>query len=146
MNPQIRKLQPKDIDRVYDLGMKVPEFSANVKSKHQFWSKDTLERFVNEDFSLVIEDEDLVIGFLLAVYQPITQKLTWENMYIEPAYQKKGLAKACFEKSWNEAQRKGAIIAECVVSISNHSAQKTCKRLGFNNAGDYQWMIKFKTD
>ena len=90
MNPQIRKLEYRDIDRVYDLGMRVPEFSAKDKEEHKFWPKETLERFANQGLSFVTEDEGLVVGFLLSAYQPVTQKLTWENMYIEPNYQRRG--------------------------------------------------------
>ena len=143
MNPQIRKLEYRDIDRVYDLGMRVPEFSAKDKEEHKFWPKETLERFANQGLSFVTEDEGLVVGFLLSAYQPVTQKLTWENMYIEPNYQRRGLAETCFKESWSEAQRAGAIMAEGIVASNNLPPQKMLTRLGFNRAGDYQWMLKF---
>ena len=59
MNPQIRKLESRDIDRVYDLGMRVPEFSVKDETEHRFWPKETLEKFSNQGLSLVIEDESL---------------------------------------------------------------------------------------
>ena len=143
VNPQIRKLQYSDIGGVYDLGMKVQEFSAKDQEEYRFWSKSTLERFVSQGLSFVIEDEDSIVGFLLSAYQPITQKLTWENMYIEPAYQKRGLAEVCFKESWSKAQKDGATIVEGIVASNNLPAQKMLKRLGFSSAGDYQWMLKF---
>ena len=144
MNPQIRKLESKDIDRVYDLGMKVSEFSARDKAEHRFWPKETLERFADQGLSFVIEDQSLVVGFLLSAYQLITQKLTWENMYIDPNYQKRGLAEKCFKECWDEAQRKGASMMEGIVASDNLPSQKMLTRLGFNSAGNYQWMLKFK--
>jgi len=144
MNLIIRKLESKDIEKVYTLGIAIPEFSAKDEANHIFWAKDTLERFVDQGLSLVIEDQNSIVGFLLAVYQPITQKLTWENMYIEPAYQKRGLAEDCFQKTWEMARKEGAIVAEALVASDNLSAQKMCKHLGFNSAGDYQWMLKWK--
>ena len=144
MNPRIRKLQCEDVDRIYDLGMNIPEFSAKDEFGHRFWPKSTLELFVKQGLSFVVEDERLVIGFLLAVYQPITQKLTWENMYLAPSYQRRGLAEDCFQKSWEIAKNKGATIVEAIVASSNIPSQKMCKRLGFNNAGDYQWMLKWR--
>ncbi len=144
MNPQIRKLQHEDIDRVYDLGIQVPEFSIKGEAEHRFWPKDTLERFVSQGLSLVIEDQSLIVGFLLAVYQPITQKLTWENMYIVPAYQNKGLADDCFQKTWEMAKKEGVIVAEALLASDNFSAQKMFGRLGFKSAGDYYWMLKWQ--
>lgn len=143
MNPLIRKFESKDIEKVYGLGMAVPEFSVKDETDHRFWSKDTLEKFVDQGLSLVIEDQSLVVGFLLTVYQPITQKLTWENMYINPAYQKMGLAENCFQKTWEMAKKKGAIMAEALIASNNIPAQKMCGRLGFKGAGNYQWMLKW---
>ena len=144
MNPQIRKLQYGDIDRVYDLGMKVPEFSKKDEAGHRFWPKSALERFANQGLSLVIEDQNLVVGFLLAVYQPITQKLTWENMSIDSLYQNRGLADECFKRTWEMAKEKGAIFVEGLVASDNLSAQKMLERLGFKSAGDYLWMLKWQ--
>lgn len=144
MNPQIRKIESRDTDQVYALGIKVPEFSANDGGDHRFWPKDTLERFVEQGLSLVIEDQNSIVGFLLAVYQPITQKLTWENMYIDPKYQRRGLAEVCFTQSWETAQKKGATVCEGIVASTNPPSQKMLKRLGFVSAGDYQWMLKWK--
>ncbi len=144
MNPLIRKFESKDIEKVYNLGIAVPEFSAKDEANHGFWSKDTLEKFIAQGFSLVVEDNNSVVGFLLAVYQPITQKLTWENMYLNPAYQKKGFAENCFNRSWEIAQKEGAIAVEGLVASNNIPSQKMLKRLGFKSAGDYQWMLKWK--
>ena len=144
MNPQIRKLQYDDIDRVYDLGMKVSEFSAKDEAEYKFWPKSILERFANQGFSFVIEDEGLVVGFLLSTYQPITQKLTWENMFIESMYQTKGLADECFQKTWEMAKKEGAIITEGLVASDNLPSQKMLERLGFKSAGNYQWMLKWR--
>jgi GNAT superfamily N-acetyltransferase len=143
MNPEIRNLESRDIDRVYDLGMKVMEFSANDKSNHRFWPKETLERFAAQGFSFVVDDRDSVVGFLLAVYQPVTGKLTWENMYLSPEYRKQGLSEKCFEKSWERAQRNGAIVAEGIVELANFSSRKMLERLGFQCTGSYNWMLKF---
>jgi ribosomal protein S18 acetylase RimI-like enzyme len=143
VNPVIRKLESKDIERIYNLGIAVSEFSAKDEADHRFWPKDTLERFVDQGLSLVIEDANAVVGFLLAAYQPITQKLTWENMYIDPNYQKRGLAEDCFQRTWEIARKEGAIMAEAIVALDNIPAQRMCERLRFNSAGNYHWMLKW---
>ena len=143
MNPQIRKIESRDIKRVYDLGMEVSEFAANDEANHRFWSQETLERFVEQGLSFVVDDKELVVGFLLAVYQPVTQKLTWENMYLSSEYRKQGLAESCFQESWALAQKKGAKVAEAIVAYNNIPSQRMLERLGFNNAGDYKWMLKW---
>lgn len=144
MNPIIRKLESRDIDRVYDLGRQVPEFSIKGEAEHRFWPKETLERFVSQGLSLVIEDQSSVVGFLLAVYQPVTQKLTWENMYVVPAYQNRGLADDCFQKTWEMAKKEGARFVEGLVASDNIPAQEMLMRLGFKSAGDYYWMLKWQ--
>ena len=119
MNQIIRKFELGDIDCVYNLGIQIPQFSANDSGKHVFWPKDTLERFVRHGFSFVIESETDLVGFLLAVYQQVTRKLTWENMYILPEYRKQGLAEECFQQSWKLAQEQGATVAESLVESHN---------------------------
>ena len=146
MKEGIRKFEDKDIEIVYNLGIQIPEFSVNDETSHRFWPKDTLERFVEQGLSLVIEDQNSVVGFLLAVYQPVTLKLTWENMYIIPEYRKKGIAGECFQKGWKLAQQHGATAVEALVKTNNTPSQQMLKRLNFNNAGNYYWMLKFKED
>lgn len=139
----VRKLESRDTEDVYSLGMQIPQFAVGDQAHHRFWEKDVLKRFAHEGFSFVIEDKKVIRGFLLAVYQPITQKLTWENMYIEPQYRRRGLAEECFQKSWKLAQENGAKIAESLVESNNLPSLKMLNRLGFINAGTYNWMLKW---
>ena len=144
MNPHIRPLEQRDIDTVYQLGMSVSEF-AIVDGTHRFWPKDTLEKFVTNELSFVVEEHTQIVGFLLATYQPVTKKLTWENMYLDPAYRRQGLAQACFHQSWIKAQQKGAVLAEGLVEVTNSTSQQMLEHLGFHNAGTYSWMLKFSS-
>ncbi|MDP1694542.1 MAG: GNAT family N-acetyltransferase [Candidatus Woesearchaeota archaeon] len=116
-----------------------------VDSEHAFWPLDTLDRFVEEGLSFVVEEADntQLVGFLLAAYQPVTRKLTWENMYLSPGYRRRALADACFYQSWSIAQQRGAIMAEGIVNVTNDASQKMLQRLGFQTAGTYSWMLKF---
>ena len=143
MNPYIRHLECEDVLQVYDLGRKVAEFTAN---DHTFWSLDTLERFAREGLSLVVEEADdtRLVGFLLTTYQPVTRKLTWENMYLDPAYRGKSLAQACFHQSWSVAQQRGAIMAEGIVKVTNDASRHMLESLGFQTAGTYNWMLQSK--
>ena len=136
-----RLFEKKDVERVYDLGINVPEFS--VDKEHKFWLKETLERFAEQGFSFVVEDVSSLVGFLLAVYQPVTRKLTWENMYLSHEYRSQGLAEECFNKSWTLARENGALIAEGISEAYNSPSRKMLERLGFQNAGTYNWMLKF---
>jgi len=141
MNPQVRNFRKEDVDRVHDLGTVVAEFAADVE--HKFWPKDTLERFAEDGLSFVVEDNSTIVGFILSVYQPVTRKLTWENMYLSKPYRGMGLTEECFNRSWTAAQNIGATIAEAINEANNLSAQRMCKRLGFQDAGTYHWMLKF---
>lgn len=140
MAPEIRKLEGRDVEQVYGLGTKVREFSA-VDAR--FWPKDTLERFAEDGLSFVVDDSRIV-GFLLAAYQPVTRKLTWENMYLEKNYRGQGLAEKCFNLCWEEAQKRGAIFIDYVAPSETVLSIKMGEKLGFKSAGNYNWMLKFK--
>ena len=141
MNPQIRSLRKEDINQVYVLGLEVAEFAADTE--HTFWPKETLERFTEDGLSFVVEDNSVIVGFILSVYQPVTRKMTWENMYLSQEYRGRGLAERCFNESWQVAQKRGAVIAEAINEENNLSAQRMCQRLGFRNAEAHYWMLKF---
>ena len=97
MNPQIRSLQKRDVEAVYTLGVSVSEFATD--EEHRFWPRDTLERFAEDRLSFVVEDGSDIVGFLLAAYQQVTRKLTWENMYISEEYRGRSLPEKCFNRS-----------------------------------------------
>ena len=137
-------MHPPDAKQIYSLGHSVEEFRATPNNSNAFWPLETLEEIAEKEIAYVVENNQEIVGFLIATYQSTTRKITWENMYIKPAYQKRGLAEYCFQKTWEMARKEGAIIAEALVASNNLSAQKMCKGLGFNSAGDYQWMLKWK--
>ena len=145
MNPYIRHLERADVPIIVDLGRNVPEFT--VDNKHSFWPIDTLDRFVEEGLSFVVEERanTQIVGFLLAAYQPVTRKLTVEDVYISPNYRRKFLADACFHQSWSIAKYRGAVMAEALVKIENSPSRKMFERLGFQNVGTYSWMLQFSS-
>ena len=145
MNPLIKKLEEKEIEEVYRMGVQVPQFSVDDRASHTFWQKDNLRMFAEQGFSVVIHDEEKIVGFLLAAYQPVTNKLTWENMYLLQEYRRRGLAQQCFQISWKLAQEAGARVAEGLVELNNIPSQNMLKRLGFENAGKYHWMLMFSS-
>ncbi len=141
MAPKVRSFEARDVARVHEMGITVPEFAAGPE--HRFWPQATLERFAEQGLSCVVEDATDVVGFLLASYQPITEKLTWDNMYLASGYRGQGLADVCFQESWRRAQLQGAKIAESWIARDNDPSQKMLKRLGFQDCGTYRWMLKF---
>ena len=64
-------------------------------------------------------------------------------MYIEPTYQRGGLAEECFKESCSQAKKEGATVVEALIASDNFPARRMCKRLEFNSGADYQWMLKF---
>lgn len=135
-------MEGRDISQVHILGSMVKEFEV-VDKGPGFWKPEILENIVLDGLSYVVDDQGKIGGFLLATYQPVTRKLTWENMYLLKEYRKKGLAEKCFNLSWRLAQERGAFMAEGLVENNNMASQKMLKRLGFEVAGNYLWMLRF---
>lgn len=136
-DPSIMPLSREDVPKVSHWGRSVSAFEC-------FWPEETLYRFVEDGLSYGIYAEGpTLVGFALATYQPITRKLTWENLYIDPLYRGKGLGQKAFQKIWEVGRRRGALVAEGIVKGKNKSSERMLLALGFQLTGHCRWYHKF---
>ena len=142
--PLIRNFEKQDINQVYQLGITVSEFEVNLpgRPKFIFWSRETIERIFDQGFSCVVEENKNIEGFLLATFQPVTRKLTWENMYLSPNYRNRGLVYQCFQRVWRRAEYYNVEFAEGIMAPDNLPSSRMLGNLGFASAGLYHWMLK----
>ncbi len=137
MNLTIANLKAEDIPQIMKFGGNHPAFEG-------FWSEETIERFVEDGLSRGIYcEERTLIGFVLATYQPITRKLTWENAYVAPEYRKLNLALDAFQQVWQEGRKRGALFAEAIVKAENTNPERILLKAGFTSRGEHLWYHKF---
>ena len=132
----ILPLKPRDIPQVLEWGKREPAFMG-------FWSEDILHNFVEDGLSrgIYLEHRE-IIGFVLATYQPITHKLTWENAYVNRGYRGTDSALRAFEEVWGEAKKRGALFAESLVKAGHYSPERMLSRAGFTSQGEFLWYHK----
>lgn len=144
MNPLIRKMSSSDARNVYSLGISIKEFRTVPEDTNCFWPIETLEAIAKKEIAYVIEDDQNIIGFLIATYQETTRKVTWENMYLSPRYRGEGLdlAHQCWELAEQDARIMGANYICGMVEEKNVSSQKMVEKEGFTKGKKYFWMQK----
>ena len=142
MNPLIRKMTIADVPQVHDLGSNVEEFRPVSKSKNSFWSRETLEAIAEKEIAYVVEDNQTIVGFLIATYQESTRKLTWENMYVKPGYRGRGIAHQCWNLAEQEARARGTTYLCSMIEENNDFSFKMLHREGFTKGKTYVWMEK----
>jgi ribosomal protein S18 acetylase RimI-like enzyme len=135
-------MQARDISQVHTLGSVVEEFRAAGGSPCIFWPQETLEAIVREEIAYVVEDDQKVVGFLIATYQPSVRKLTWQNMYLMPQYRGQAIAHACWELAEQEARKRGATYVCSLIEEGNFSSIRMLERAGFRQGKKYIWMEK----
>lgn len=140
MTYTIRKMEDKDIDQVYDLGIHQDEFSTENGS---FWSKEQLTQWSKSanDVTLVAEHEDKIVGFSLYAQHVPTKKITWENLYVDPSTRGSGIGSALVEKGLKLSKELGCTYMMCCVNANNkeHFSEYLTK-FGFKKYGDVIWM------
>ena len=142
MNPLIRKMTIADVPQVHDLGSNVEEFRPVSKSTHCFWSRETLEAIAEKEIAYVVEDNQTIVGFLIATYQSTTRKLTWENMYLKPTYRGQNIPHQCWTLTEQEARRRGATYISSMIEENNVASFKMLNREGFTKGKYYFWVEK----
>ncbi len=74
----IEKIKKEDINQIIEICLYVKQF--HTTDEPEFWTKEVLEKWVSSDsdITLMIKEEDKIIGFaLVAVHLP-TSKATFE--------------------------------------------------------------------
>ena len=81
---EISKIEVKDIDEIYDIGISIKDFSADG-GKNCFWPKETLNNIITseQDIGLKIKIADKIVGFCLVMIHSSTKKAYLENFYVD---------------------------------------------------------------
>src|SRR3990167_7987834 len=90
--PYIRRMIPKDVEEVYNMGKNTPEFAVSDTSS--FWEKIELERWTREnldDVLLVAEMNGKIVGFVLTKYHRATRVGGFIDLLVKDEYRRRGI-------------------------------------------------------
>ena len=105
----IRKILEQDIGVIYQSGISEINFQIGVDSS-SFWAKDVLQRWIKSesDVTLLAEQENSMIGFILANYHIPTRKAVVENLWVDPKHRNKGIGFQLMHECLEQLLQKGA--------------------------------------
>lgn len=132
-----------DVEVVHGLGSSLKEFSTQSGS---FWSQEQLACWCtsSNDVTLVAENNGTVVGFsLYAVHTP-TKKVTWENLYVDPAGRGLGVGSALIHEGHKRLKEKGYTYV--ALQNNNEDQEKFAQyleRFGFKKGDSVLWMDQF---
>jgi len=138
----IRKMELKDVESTYSLGINQKEFSS---SNGSFWSREQLEKWCQspDDILLVAEKEGQVVGFSFHAAHIPTGKVTWENLYVLPSARGLGIAKALIEEGLKKIKELGySYISTYINAEDQESFISLIEKYGFKKVGKVLWADK----
>jgi ribosomal protein S18 acetylase RimI-like enzyme len=139
----VRPMRLDDISSVYGLGRDIEEFRV-CESAGAFWPVSIIEALVNSenDITLVAEDEETIVGFLIVTNHIPTKKATFENMYIVPDYRGKGVASRLYNEAEKRIRNLGMRYICGFVEAGNEKSLGYLRKNGFIQGKTYHWLIK----
>ena len=136
----IREMVPADVEEVYNLGLGKREFATASAS---FWMKDQLTPWCesNQDIMLVAEKDGKIVGFSFYAAHIPTGKVTWENLYVDPAFRGSGIAKALVEEGLKKIKEFGyPYVMLCVNATDQEAFASFVEGYGFKRGDKVLWM------
>jgi GNAT superfamily N-acetyltransferase len=106
------------------------------------------ERFQKKDSTIFVAgDHDLMVGFtqLYPSFSSVSMKRVWilNDLFVEEAYRKKGVAKSLIKAAEKFARETGAVRIILATQISNVAAQSLYESLGYIKDQDfYHYAVK----
>ncbi|AFY99611.1 GNAT family N-acetyltransferase [Calothrix sp. PCC 6303] len=106
------------------------------------------ERFQKNDSTVLVAfDNDLIVGFtqLYPSCSSVSMKPVWilNDLFVEEAHRKKGVAKSLIRAAENFARKTGAIRIILATQTSNTAAQSLYESLGYIKDRDfYHYAVK----
>jgi ribosomal protein S18 acetylase RimI-like enzyme len=91
---QIRKAKKSDIDKINKIGNNVNEFRVSEKVV-TFWPRNILLDLIKSKTGLILvaEENEDVLGFVIANYNPTFRKAIIENIFVQEKYRKQDIGK-----------------------------------------------------
>ncbi|HEU4914708.1 MAG TPA: GNAT family N-acetyltransferase [Candidatus Saccharimonadales bacterium] len=142
-----RKAQLADVDAIHVLGENVSEFSVNDETV-TFWPKELLAHAVESDdvLLLVVEENTVIVGFLIVNYNHGLKKALIENIYVHPDMRGQGIGDQLLQKMLELLPDMGCEYVATLVPLDAKSAVSLYERSGFNRGESFLWLDRSLSD
>lgn len=101
------------------------------------WSEDLIRRELTHEWSTILLAEEpgekRVLGFV--IFWVVHDEIHILNVAVDPAYRRKGIARALLDEMFRRAREAGLALATLEVRISNDPAIRLYEGLGFRRVG-----------
>lgn len=143
---EIKHMIAEDVDELYNLVEKVPEFRVNADTVN-FWPKSTLARASKSDdiLALIAKGDNKIIGFTLASYSDGLRKATIENIYVTPEQRGHGLGDLLLGELEESLKNAGCEYIATLIPTSAAGAADLYTKAGFSKGETFIWLDKSLT-
>lgn len=141
MNITVRLMDNKDYNAVHQidiltqrqyLGTNFDDMNEEEQEKHLVSRKSEFAINVNTGYCFVSENDETIIGFLLAYETlPLHGTLYVSYIAIDPAYQGKGIGILMYRKLIEKAKQSDIKKICALINLDNPQSLKLCEKLGF---------------
>jgi GNAT superfamily N-acetyltransferase len=134
----------EEVSKLFDQYRVFYQQPSDIESAKAFLQ----ERFHKNDSTVLIaRDHDLIVGFtqLYPSFSSVSMKPIWilNDLFVEEAYRKKGVAKLLISAAENFARETGAVRIILATQITNIAAQSLYESLGYIKDQDfYHYAVK----
>jgi GNAT superfamily N-acetyltransferase len=123
---QLRQLEPSD----YDVITAVVDDWWGGRPMRAMLPRLFFEHFA--DTSLVAEDDDQLVGFLIGFRSPARPGEAYIHFVgVHPAYRQRGIARALYNRFFALAQQGGCGVVRCITALINRASIAFHTRMGF---------------
>ena len=139
---QIRKAEQKDIMSIYNMGLNVNEFNT-TDTTATFWPQDILKNIINSKhgYIFIAEADKQLVGFIIINYNCIFKKALIENIFVNPDYRQKDIAKKLLSMAKTEIKKVGCEYL-CTLVEPSSSAFTFYLNNNFTPGKEFVWMDK----
>jgi len=138
----IRKAEPSDVDKLYDMGIKENGFVLSTQTR--FYTRDYLEKWLQNpqsDILLVAEKDGEIIGFLFCrVFHDSWAML--DNIMVSHSWRRRGIGTALLKECLNKLRMKKVQYIAGIVKEDNESINFFLKN-EFLKGNKFIWIEKF---
>ena len=135
----IKKAAIDDMNKIWELGSNVNEFQVSDEVA-TFWPKEILEKCITDGSIFVAKDEGVIVGFVISNYNPIFKKAIIENIFVDPGFRGKGVAKKLLASLLSNLRTKGCGYACALIEKTDISGINFYIKNGFNKGINCVWM------
>jgi len=143
----IRTATLNDVGTIHRLGESVSEFSVSGTTV-TFWPEDVLQDAIESDdvVVLVAEDQQQIVGFIIASYSRGLLKTTIENIYVIPENRSKGLGDKMLATLLQVLSERKCEYVATLIPTDARNALSLYERAGFTRGETLLWLDKSLSD